>query len=206
MDRNIIKRMSNAVGITTALLLIALSGCGPSLKPFASRDLKGGEGARMAILPFDNLSATQGAGKSIESLVLIEFLKRSTVKVVDPGEVSAILSKERIRLATSIPKETIHTLGAGLGVGLLMMGTVHQYEMLTASGAGGSGNIPAVAVTLRIIDAESGDIVWASTVSRRGNDREIVFGIGKIQSLNQLAEETAMEFAQAFADSLRKKK
>jgi TolB-like protein len=198
--------MSNAVGITTALLLIALSGCGPSLKPFASKDLKGGEGARMAILPFDNLSSTQGAGKSMEGLVLIEFLKRSTLKVVDPGEVSAALSKERIRLATSIPKETVRTLGAGLGVGLLMMGTVHQYEMQSASGAGGSGNIPVVAITLRIIDVESGDIVWASTATRRGNDREIVFGIGKIQSLNTLAEETAVELAQAFADSLKKRK
>jgi len=160
----------------------------------------------MAILPFDNLSSTQGAGKTIENLVLIEFLKRSTLKVIDPGEVSAILSKERIRLATSIPKETIRTLGTGLGAGLLMMGTVHQYEMLTASGAGGSGTIPTVAVTVRIIDAESGDIVWATTVTRRGNDREIVFGIGKIQSLNQLAEETAMELAQAFADSINKEK
>lgn len=204
MDRNIIRRMSNA-GITTALLLIALSGCGPSLKPFASKDLKGGEGARMAILPFDNLSSTQGAGKSMEGLVLIEFLKRSTLKVVDPGEVSAALSKERIRLATSIPKETVRALGGGLGVGFLMMGTVHQYEMQSVSGAG-AGNIPVIALTVRIIDVESGDIVWASTITRRGNDRELVFGIGKIQSLNALAEETAMELAQAFADSIKKEK
>jgi len=206
MDRNIIRRMANAVWITTALLLLVPSGCGPSIKPFASKNLKGGEEVRMAILPFDNLSNTQGAGRSIESLVLIEFLKRSTLKIVDPGEVSSVLSRERIRLATNIPKETIHTLGTGLGVRLLMMGTVHQYEMQSASGAGGSGNIPVIAVTLRIIDTDSGDIVWASTATRRGNDREIVFGIGKIQSLNQLAEVISMELAQAFADSLGKEK
>ncbi len=192
--------------IVTAVFLVLLSGCGPSLKPFVGGNLKGGEGARMAILSFDNLSSAQGAGKSMESLVLIEFLKRSPVKIVDPGEVAAVLSKERIRIATSIPKETIRTLGTELGVGLLMMGVVHQYDMETASGAAGSGNIPVVAVTVRIIDAESGDIVWASTATRRGNDREIVFGIGKIQSLNALAEATAAELAQAFADSLRKEK
>src|SRR3990172_2098946 len=97
MDRNTIKRTCHAGGILVALLALFLSGCGPSLKPFASKDLKG-EGARMAILPFDNLSSTQGAGKSMEGLVLVEFLKKSTLKVVDPGEVSAALSKERIRL------------------------------------------------------------------------------------------------------------
>lgn len=202
MDRNTIKRTCHTGGLIVALLALFLSGCGPSIKPFISNDLKGGKGGKMAILPFDNLSSTQGAGKSVESLVLIEFLKRSTLKVVDPGEVSAVLSRERIRLATNIPKETINALGTALGVKLLMMGTVHQYEMQAASGAG-TGNIPIIALSLRILDTESGDIVWASTVARRGNDREIVFGIGKIQSLNQLAEQTAMELAQAFADSLR---
>ncbi len=207
MDRHTTRRTCPAVGITVALLLVLLSGCGPSkIKPFVSANLNAGAEVKMAILPFDNLSNTQGAGKSMENLALIEFLKRSSIKVVDPGEVSAALSKERIRLATSIPKETIRTLGTDLGVGLLMMGIVHQYEMQTASGASGSGNVPVIAVTLRIIDAESGDIVWACTATRRGNDREIVFGIGKIQSLNALAEETAVELAKAFADSIRKEK
>lgn len=207
MDMLTMRRTCRAGGIAVALLVIVLSGCGPSsIKPFASANLKGGADVGMAILPFDNLSSTQGAGKSMESLVLIEFLKRSPVKIVDPGEVAAVLSKERIRLATSIPKETIRTLGKDLGVKLLMLGIVHQHEMQTAMGAGGSGNVPVIGITLRIIDAESGDIVWASTATRRGNDREIVFGIGKIQSLNALAEATAAELAQAFADSLRKEK
>ncbi len=206
MDMHAMWRAARACVIPVVLFPIVLSGCGPSIKPFVGRNLKGGENVRMAILPFDNLSSSPGAGKSMESLVLIEFLKRSPVKIVDPGEVAAVLSKERIRIATSIPKETIRTLGAELGVGLLMMGVVHQYDMETATGAAGSGNIPVVAVTVRIIDAESGDIVWASTATRRGNDREIVFGIGKIQSLNTLAETTAAELAQAFADSFRKEK
>lgn len=207
MQRNTPRRACRSGAIAAALLVVLLSGCGPSsIKPFVSRDLKGGEGASMAILPFDNLSSTQGAGKSLESLVLIEFLKRSPVRIVDPGEVSAALSKERIRLATSIPRETVRTLGTDLGVGLLMLGAVHQYEMQTASGAGGTGNVPVLAVTVRIIDAGSGDIVWACTATRRGNDRETVFGIGKIQSLNALAEAAAAELAQAFADSLGKGK
>lgn len=189
-----------------ALLLVStcLLGCGPSLKPFAGANLKKGEGVKMAILPFENLSKTQGAGKSMESFVLVEFLKYAPVKVVDPGEVSAMLSKERVRLATSVPRETLISVGRGLGVDLFMMGTVHDFDMQLATGAGGSGQIPVVSMSLRILDASTGDIVWAGNASRRGSDRETVFGIGRIHSINNLAEETAAEMARAFSASLRK--
>jgi curli biogenesis system outer membrane secretion channel CsgG len=158
----------------------------------------------MAILPFDNLSDDQGAGKTMENLALVEFLKRTPAKIVDPGEVSAALLQERVRLATSIPKETIRSLGANLGVDLFLVGIVHEYGMQRASGAGGSGDIPVVSLTLRILDAETGDIVWAISSARRGNDRETAFGMGRIDSLEQLAQSTAMELAQAYAVSMRR--
>lgn len=199
-----VKQAVSVIMSAGVLCLIVLSGCGPSIKPFAGRDLKGGEGVKMAILSFDNLSKTQGAGKSMENMVLTEFLKNSPVRIIDPGEVAAALSEERVRLATSIPKETVQALGKKLGVDLFMVGVVHEYEMQMASGAGGSGQVPFIAITLRIIDANTGDIVWAINAARSGSDRETVFGIGKIQSLNTLADDIAKQIATAFADSLRK--
>ncbi len=178
--------------------------CAPSMIPFAGKSLKAGEGVKMAILPFENLSKTQGAGKSMESFMLVEFLKYVPVKIADPGEVAAILSRERVRLATSISKETLAALGKGLGAELIMMGTVHDYDMQLATGAGGSGQIPVVAVSLRILNAASGEIVWAANAARRGSDRETVFGIGRIHTINNLAEDTAAELAKAFGASLGK--
>lgn len=185
-------------------LAMVLSGCGPSLKPFAGSNLRKGEGIRMAVLPFENLSKAQGAGKSMESFILIEFLKAAPVRIVDPGEVAASLSKERVRLATSIPRETLIALGKELKVDLFLVGTVHDFDMQLASAGGGSGQVPVVAVSVRVLDAGMGDIVWASNVTRRGDDRETVFGIGRIHSLNDLAEEVASQLAKAFAASLKK--
>ena len=204
MDRCTVRPTYYFSGIAIALLVTLLSACGPTMKPFVSGNLQGGEDSKLAILPFDNLSSTPGAAKVMENLVLIEFLKRSTVRIVDPGEVSAALSKERIRLASSLSRESIRALGTALGVRFLAMGTVHQFEVQTSGGAG--GQTPAVGLALRIIDAGTGEIVWAGTAARRGNDREIVFGIGKIHSLNALGEETAEEFARAFAEALGKEK
>jgi TolB-like protein len=193
--------------IFAVLVLIAvLAGCsGGALEPYTSQSIKRGEGLKMAILPFDNLSDDQGAGKMMENLALVEFLKRSPTKIVDPGEVSSALIKERVRLATSIPKETLKRLGASLGVDLFLVGIVHECGIQRASGAGGSGEIPVVSLTLRILDAETGDIVWAISSARRGNDRETAFGMGRIDSLEQLAQSTAMELAKAYAESMRQR-
>ncbi len=198
------KRSPVLPAIALLLFWIILPACGSSLKPFAGHELRGGEGVRMAILPFENLSKGQGAGKTMGNYILVEFLKRSSIRISDPGEVAEALSKERVRLTTSISKGTLIALGKTMNVNLFLLGTVHDYDMQMASGAGGTGQVPVVAFSLRILDASTGEIVWAGNAARRGTDRETVFGLGRIQSLDRLAEETAKEFAEAFAASLKK--
>lgn len=201
MTRYLFKLMGAA--LLAASLLLA--GCAAGLpRPYADQRLRGAEGLRMAILPFDNLSKSQGAAKTMENVVLTEFLKAAPVKVVDPGEVATVLSQERVRLSTSIPRETVKRIGKKLEVNLLMVGILHEYDSEPSSGAGGTGQIPVVSTTLRIIDANTAEIVWASTAARRGNDRESVFGIGRINSISTLAEVTARELATAFGESLKK--
>ncbi|RJQ52036.1 MAG: hypothetical protein C4526_08915 [Nitrospiraceae bacterium] len=191
-------------GVILVLLSALLSGCGSSVAPFRSKELKKEDGINMAVLPFDNLSKTQGAGKIMENYILVEFLKRSPLDIIEPGEVLSVLSQERIRLATSVPRETINKIGKRLDARLLMIGIVHEYEMQLASGPGGSGQVPVIAVSLRIVDADTGNIVWAVSAPRRGTDNETVFGIGRIQSMDRLAQKTAEEIAQAFTDSMKK--
>ena len=188
------------------LVLVNFAGCGSGriAEPFTSQGLKGDAGVRMAILPFDNLSDDQGAGKTMENLVLVEFLKNTSAYIIDPGEVMAALVEERIRLATSIPREILKKLGQRLESDYFILGIVHEYTMQRMSGAGGAGEVPVVSLTLRILDAQSGEIVWATSAARRGNDREKVFGMGRIDSIEQLAQITAQEIAQNLAGSLKR--
>ena len=197
----VVKQSCYATVINVIVILFLFSGCAsPSLtlKPFVSSDLKAG---KMAILPFDNLSETQGAGKAMENFVLVEFLEQLPLEIVEPGEVMAALSQARIRLATNIPTEVVIKLGEDLGVDLFMIGVVHEYELHRLTGAGGSGDVPVVSVSLRIIETKTGNIVWAVNASRNGNDRETIFGMGRIQSVSQMAAITAAELAQAGAAS-----
>lgn len=222
MNIGILKKTSYMI-IAGIFFLVMQYGCsGPSLKPYASDDLvefaqqenknnisgtalmTGGKEVIMAVLPFDNLSETQGVGKKMESFILVEFLRSTPLKIIEPGELKAALSEERIRLATSIPKETVRKLGRKLGVNLFIIGTVLEYNLQLASGAAGRGEVPVVAVTLRVIDAETGDILWAVNAARRGTDRETIFGKGRVYSSDKLAQNIASEIAEAFAASLKK--
>ena len=169
------------------------------MKPFADMTLRGAAGLRMALLPFDNLTEDQGAAKTVENLVLVEFLKQSAASVVNPGEVNAVLLEQRLRVTTAIPSATVKVLGERLGVGYLMQGVVHEYQMQR----GTTGQYPVVSVTLRLVDVSTGEIAWALSSSRRGNDRESLFGIGRVDSLEQLAQQMVEEMSDAFADSLK---
>ena len=66
-----------------------------------------------------------------------------------------------------------------LGVDLVLVGTLHDYDTQAATGPGQSGHVPVLALTLRIVDGRTGTIVWAANAARRGTDRETVFGIGE---------------------------
>jgi hypothetical protein len=196
------ERMRAAAGLALAALL--LGACGGRVKPYAGADLaarsRSGERVKLAILPFENLSKATGAGKTLEGMILVEILKRAPLSVLDPGEIAAALSKERVRVPTSMSRETLEAVAGTLHADLVLVGTVHEYDM--QSGTGPGGPIPVLAVTLRVLDPHGGDIVWAASTARRGTDKESVFGIGRIHSLNDLAEDTAAAMASAFAVSL----
>jgi hypothetical protein len=140
----------------------------------------------------------------MENFVLVEFLRLPFFDIVDPGEVMDELSQARVRLATNIPQETVIALGEQLGVDYIMIGVVQEYQLQRMSGAGGSGDVPVLSLSIRILETGTGNIVWAVNASRSGKDRETVFGMGRVQSINELASQTAIELAQAFAASFAK--
>lgn len=186
--------------VSILVVLFLMSGCGfSSPPPFASMDFKAG---KLAILPFDNLSEAPGAAKTMENFILVEFLKIPDLSIFEPGEVGEAISRQRVRLATNIPQDVVLKIGESLNADLIMIGVVHDFQMQRLTGASGSGETPVLAASVRILDARTGGIVWATSVSRNGMDSESIFGIGRIRSLNQLAADTAAEIAGACRGSL----
>jgi TolB-like protein len=136
----------------------------------------------LAILPFVNLSGQDGAGKQVSNAFLIELLKKPFISVVEPGEVDRILREERVRSADQIDFNTSKLLGNKLRADYLLLGTVNEFEYATV----GTRQIPKVSISARLLEASTGQIVWAVYQNRKGDDTELIFGWGFVNSLPKL--------------------
>ncbi len=139
---------------------------------------------RVAIIPFENISREPDAGKKVTNVFLARLYEMNLVEVVDLGEVDPVLMEERVRLTGQVDLATLRKIAAKLKVQGIILGHVEEYKQIRVE----NYQVPVVGVTVRMVDAGTGNIVWVSSVSRAGNDEETVFGRGRIISLTRLTQ------------------
>lgn len=156
-------------GATTGLLLAVLTvqvGCGSGLKAtrFTNPRFDFNFVQRVAVLPFENLSADQQAGFRATRLMITELLASGAVDVVEPGEVQAALGKLVGRVARPDTEQML-ALGTELGVQAVVAGTVAQSEVLRSGRVG----VPVVTLDVQMVETETGAIVWSATHTEKGS-------------------------------------
>ncbi len=142
---------------------------------------------KIAVLPFENLSAEEGAGEKVQKIFLVELLKNRKYYVLEPGEVEKALKELRLRATDKLSSADCQKLREKLAVDWIFLGSVLEFSLKRQ----GTEEIPVVSLTARILEAKSGKIIWASFASRQGDDSEFLFGIGKINSTPELAKKIA---------------
>lgn len=158
-------RTPSAVAAAALLGLLVAAGCagGPEPTQFTNPRFNFDFVERVAVLPFENLSNDRQAGPRATRLMVTELLATGAVDVVEPGEVRAALEEVGAR---SLQPSTEHVLALGemLGVEALVLGTVTESEVARS----GSVGIPVVGLDVRMVETETGAIVWAATYTERG--------------------------------------
>lgn len=144
---------------------------------------------KVAILPFENLTADKFAGEKIRDIVTTEVLSRGYFDVVEKGEVNRVLKEEGLASATSLSNDAAMSIGKRLGVQAFIMGSVEEYG--TTPGAARA--YPNVAITMRMIAADTGKILWHVSYSKTGgNILNQLFGINS-KSISEIARELVKE-------------
>ncbi len=111
---------------------------------------------RIAVLPFESLTNDEYAGEKIRKSVITEFLSRG-VDIIEPGEVTKVLIEQKIRSLGSMKTTDMQNIGKALGVEALLMGSVEAYGI----SRGISVSYPEVSISLRLVEAPSGSILWS---------------------------------------------
>ena len=171
---------------------------------------------RMAVLPLDNFTKDDKASDKVRANFVVELLRTASFNVMDIGETDRLLQIAELSYTTSqisIPgtgapemfdQETASEplskkIGEALKVEAIFVGSVESYSTERVS----DQIIPEVSISARLIDAETGIIIWASTHSRRGGAGFPILGWGKVTSLSVLSQQVIQDMVNSLAKYAR---
>lgn len=173
--RNLSRGSSIAVSIMMFVLFI--TGCsGVKSKVYVNPNTNFGFIKRVAVLPFENLTSDRFADKKVRDVFVTSLLSTEVIDVPELGEVLKALESQGIATPEAVTGDVAKSLGQILGVQGLVLGTVEEYSVNRTM----SGSFPEIAITLRMIDAKTGNIIWSvSHTEKGGRILPTVFGIGE---------------------------
>ncbi len=157
------EEMKRLVLLSLLICLIFTLGCG-GVKYYVKEGAEISYVKRVAVLPFQNNTNEKYAAERIRDLVSTEILARGIFEVVDKGSVDTALKEEAVESPTSLDKNTARRLARILGVQAFIAGSVDQYE----DARRGSYSYPVISLTLRLMDAQTGTILWQAGGSASG--------------------------------------
>ena len=165
--------MHNRIWKVTGLLFLPflLYGCGgaPTIRymnPTANFTYV----KKVAILPFSNFSDDKFAAEKVRGAFTINLMTRNAFEILEQGEVSKVFGSVKEEGAgegaaiIQIDKATIKQLGGKLGVQAIIMGSVNDFS---ASSGRVSDNL--ISITVKMIDVDSGTILWQAATSQSGS-------------------------------------
>lgn len=186
-------RISPAVFLLLAFVVgVMMFGCsGPRTYIHSSPGL---DAIRLiVVMPFENLSGDDSAADRVRSGFVIELLKTGAFDVMDVGEADRLLKLASLSYdVTKMPTPVLGIVGGeapddrtsvplskrigdALKVQAIIVGSVDTFS----SEKSRDETVPEVTITARLIDVETGIIIWASNHTGRGSAGIPIVGWGK---------------------------
>ena len=152
---------------------------------------------RIAVLEFKNKADNQwwyhGGATAAQDVFVTELVKSGKFRVIDREQLAALMQEKNLALSGDIDPKTAVRAGKLLGVEYFLTGAVTEYgttshSVDTPGGVARGHWIPGVSVgknsfvaamNARVIDTETGEILWADEGrGEEGNARVRVGGFG----------------------------
>lgn len=167
--------------LSAALLVLTLlvAGCAsqkiePSVYVHPNADFSLYE--RVAVLPLENLTTERFAADRVRELLVVELSSKNLFEVVESGEVNRVMRTKSLASASEIGPALIQQLGKELNAQALLTGSVIEFREQRT----GTLNTPDVALSLKLLDVETGLVIWSVTDARTGlGVWTRLFGVGE---------------------------
>ncbi len=148
------------------------------------------EKPRIAVIEFVNKADNQywwhGGAAAIQDVFVTELVKSGKFRVMERERLDAMMQEKNLTISGDIDPRTAIKIGKLLGVKYLLAGAVTEYGKTDTSAHGpGVRGLPGfsggkstfvAAANARLIDVQTGEIVWADEA--RGEDAKFRLSIG----------------------------
>jgi TolB-like protein len=153
----------------------------------------GSDQAAIIIIPLENAAAVETAGRIADNMLLTLLAQRG-YRVIEPGMVHEQLSVLNLLSRGGVDLKTLKILQERFSADYCLTGMITGYE---ASSFGESGEVPAVQVDLRLLEADTGKLIWARSLGHTGEDYVKIFRLGLINGPARLLKVTLDELVAA---------
>jgi TolB-like protein len=158
-------------------VLFSLAGCSAknNLDFFVRQEVSLDYFKTVAVLPFNNYTADPYVTLRCREILMTEMMASGLFEVVEKGQVDSRLKEEAIDWGAPLDAPLLRRLGQRLGVQGLLMGSVDD----VGESRIGNSVYPELSITMRLVDTESGMIIWQA--SGRGSGYSVwgrLFGVG----------------------------
>ena len=172
--------MKRAVGLLLAVSLIAL----------AATPMFAADKPRIAVLEFKNKADNQywwrGGAAAMQDVIVTELVKSGKFRVMDREALNAVMREQNLSLSGDVDPATAIKAGKLIGVRYLLTGSITEYGIEDAGASGpGVRGLPSFSVkkrkftaasNARLIDAQTGEIVWADEASAEEKSSKVRVG------------------------------
>jgi len=140
--------------------------------------------AALMIIPFIN-NTTTGTVNYVVSDIFLTAISQRGYRVIEPGMVEQELRSRAVLPYGEIDTASLLALGEHLDADYCVTGSINQYEVISVQEG---VTVPAIEVFARVLEATTGNILWAGRIQRTGNDYATVLGIGTVLSPGRLIQ------------------
>lgn len=144
------------IGMVLILFVLTLAGCGSrvGVRSFMRENVSLAHIQTIAVLPFEGASAAP----RIREFAMTQVLATGLFDVVDKGRVDSFLAQEAITPGMPLDAPTLKRLGQITNVQAFLLGSVEQ-----STESRGSASFSEITMTLRLIDVETGALLWQAS-------------------------------------------
>jgi hypothetical protein len=172
------------------LLAWSLTSCASGMRVYVNPDADLAFYKKIAVLPFGDVSGSSLAGSRVTRAFVTELIMTNRYQIVQPEEFVGALSRMRIYPVNGGTYDPAQLKDAATQIGLtgILRGTVTEYQMTRD----GSGEVPVIGFDAELLDVGTGNVVWRSSISKRGKGRISILG-GGTRSLGRLTQDACSE-------------